>query len=405
MPQRLLSNWLESFLEFTENSESPRSYRLWAGIGAVSAALRRRVFMQRGHSTIYPNQYIILIGRSGRTRKGEPIMVAKSLCSAVGLSLLPEEITRESLSKTLGESVADFTSGSDTLFECAIAGFLEELAVFTGEQNRTFLASLTNWYDSRDDWGRKTKNKGADTVMGVCLTLVASSAPDWLPMILPNEAIGGGFTSRVMFIVEEEKGQILADPPPASIELRSKLLHDLEAMMAIVGEYTFADKAAKKFYDDWYVTGEKAIQAGKPVLDDTIFDGYVSRRATHLRKISMAVAASQRNELVITEADMHTALSWMEAAESKMPRAFGGIGRARYAGEVDQIMQMLRQRSPLPRSLIMSRLRRSIDSAGLDQVIKTLEQMRAIKCTLREDREMMLALPLTEISDQSTSSK
>ena len=398
MARRVLPDWIKSYMQFTENSESPVSFRLWSAVGCVAAALRRRVYMVRGHTKVYPNQYIIIGGKSGRTRKSEPVMVAQALAKAVGLNMLPEDITREALTRRLSQSVVTFSDGKRTLFECALAGFFEELSVFTGEQDRSFLATLTNWYDSRDDWGRETKNKGIDDAMGVCLTLVASTAPDWLPMILPKEAIGGGFTSRLLLVVEEEKGQILPEPPPPDEQLKKELIHDLEAIMTLVGEYTF-DEGARRAYNKWYQLSEEATQAGNPPLKDPIFDGYVSRRSTHLRKVAIALAASRRNNLVITEADLEEALGMLEDLEKKMPRAFVGIGTAKYVAEADQVLSIVKTFGRISRSELLRRLHRSVGLWELQVVTSLLDQMKVIRIeNVPLEREVYYEVPKKQIS-------
>lgn len=60
-PTRHRTDWLTSFLEFTENSEPPPTYRLWTALSVIAACLRRKVKLDLGMLTFYPNFYIILV--------------------------------------------------------------------------------------------------------------------------------------------------------------------------------------------------------------------------------------------------------------------------------------------------------------------------------------------------------
>ena len=56
MSKRKLSDWLDAFMEYTENSEPPILYRKWVGLSCIAAALMRKVYIEWGTAlTWYPN--------------------------------------------------------------------------------------------------------------------------------------------------------------------------------------------------------------------------------------------------------------------------------------------------------------------------------------------------------------
>lgn len=367
-------------MDYVVGSESPVSFHLWSGIGAISAALERKVFMQWGHSTIYPNNYIILTGPSGQTRKGEPIMIAKDFVKTLESPMVPEDTSMEKLIRSMRNASTTYKDPKtgEVLEQSAMSGFLEELAVLLGEQNTKFLAYLTNWYDSRDEWTRTTKHQGDDYLAGVCFNLVAATAPDWIPYMFTKEAIGGGFTSRCLFVVEPRKSKIVADPDeyPIDKKLREDLIHDLEHIHRITGEYHFEPRA-KRAYVDWYKDQEGAIARGHIEITDPYFAGYIARRATHAKKVGMALAASRSNNRVITLQDWDKTLALLGNIEKKMPRAFMGVGKPKYIEETDLVMQYLQARIgvDVPRSQILRDLRRFVDDYTLDAATKVLNGM------------------------------
>lgn len=382
MTKRRLNDWLSAYLKYTDSSESPVSYHLWSGVSVLSGALQRKVYLRWGHSTLYPNQYIILVGPSGRARKGDAIGIARAFMDTLKVPLIGEDNSQEAIILEMKNSITTFTDKSNgkLTFQCAVSCIVEELSVFTGEQNTQFLAYLTNWFDSRDRWKRTTKHQGTDEIMGMCFNMLAATAPDWIPYILPREAIGGGFTSRCIFIVEQGKSKIISNPnsihPPD--QLKRDLAFDLEVIHTLSGAITFDDKALK-LYEDWYVKEETKIEAGNPPIRDRLFSGYVSRRSTHLRKLAMVMSVSRGADLTIIEKDFNRALKMLEIAEKKMPLAFGGIGKARYAEETEAIMQFIAIKGTTTKSEILNQFYKMIDDYSLDIIMKVLSGMRVVR--------------------------
>lgn len=373
---------MASYLEYVEPaSESPVAFHLWAGLGVVASALQRKTWLRRGHSIIYPNNYIILLGTSGQTRKGEPIQIARTFAEYLDIPMVPEDTSMEKLIRTMRNSGTKFTVADtkEVLEQSPIAGFLEELSVLLGEQNTRFLAYLTNWYDSRGKFSRQTKHQGDDNIEGVCFNLVAATAPDWIPYMFTKEAIGGGFTSRCLFVVEQRKMKIIADPDqfPIDKKLEADLRHDLEHIHLLTGEYIWEPRA-RRMYNDWYEDTERRIGRGDIPISDPYFAGYLSRRGTHLWKICMALSASRSNSRTITIADWDKALSLLTNLEKKMPRAFTGVGKPRYIQETDMVIEYIKSRGEVTRGQILRDLHRFIDDYTLEAAIKVMYSMEMV---------------------------
>jgi len=390
MADRRLDDWLTAYLEYTDISESPVSYHTWAGISCIASALQRKVYIKWSHDDIYPNNYIILVGPSGRARKAQPLQIAQWFVRELNLTTVGEDNTAESIIRDIGSAeitVLDKTTGKWKQ-QSAVTCFVEEMAVFTGYQNQTLLAYLTSWYDSRYLWTRRTKNKGTDRIVGMCFNLLASTAPGWLPHILTPESVGGGFTSRCIFVVEEKKRKTVVNPnlDMPDEALKYDLVHDLEIIQTISGEYKF-DEAGLKMMCDWYEDTEARTEAGENLVGDGTLSGYIARRATHIKKLAMAMAASHSDELIVTKEDFDRALSIMLHAEIKMPLVFGGVGRARYAAETNDIQIYIRQKGTVKRSEILRAFYRDVDDASLETVMKVLTGMKVVKTLKRIPEE------------------
>jgi len=388
---RSLPDWVDGYIKFTKETEPPLSYHIWTGLSIITGALQRRVHFKWGHSKIYPNMYVVLIGPSGQTRKGEALNIGREFIDTLGIPTISQSIIREALVRALADNLSSFPDPDTGLMEwhCSATCISDELSVFLGQKHIKFLADLTDWYDSRDVWTYETKHQGTDRLMGVCLNLLGATAPDWLPSILPQEAVGGGWTSRTIFVVEEYKGKVVADPNIVGINkpLKENLEADLEQIHLLTGQIVFSDKALVA-YIEWYKRQEAGIKKGIFPVPDPRFAGYTARRATHIKKVCMALSASRGDDMIVTLEDFNRGVAILEATEKKMSRAFGGLGKARFADITNSVLNYIMARKKIRRSELLRRFRGDIDSWSLEQIERVLEQMKVIGITITDDGDI-----------------
>lgn len=381
---RELTDWLSTYIKYTENSEPPKSYHIWCGLSMLAAAVQRKIYMKWGYDNIYSNLYVVLVGPSGRCRKGTAMNMGKDILKDSGIPITSESVTCEALIRAMKNATTNFQDPDtgEIKFHCSLTCMSDELSVFLGQNDIKFIATLTDWYDSKDIWRYETKGAGKDEINGVCFNLLGATAADWFQSILPQEAIGGGFTSRIIFVVEEDKKQTVALPTltEEEIKMRGALTRDLEKISTLVGQVKF-NKDAFAAYDRWYTTEDRNMRAGKFPIADTRFAGYCDRRATHVRKISTLISLSRSDSFIITKADFDRSLSILQAAEMKMHRAFGGLGQAKYSDVTEKVLMFLMSMGVIKRSQLMKRFYRDMDTMTLEIVEKVLLQMKVVKIT------------------------
>lgn len=385
MTSRRLSDWLSGYIEYTHESEPPLSYHVWTGISLLAASLQRRIFLRWGYETIYPNMYIVLIGPSGKCRKGTAMSIGKDIIKDVGIKLTSESITREALIRAMKRAVVSYIDpdNNNVVFHCSLTAISPELSVFLGQNDVKFLADLTDWYDSLDKWTYETKGSGVDDITGICFNLLGATAPDWLQSILPEEAIGGGFTSRIIFIVEENKRKTIPEPVITDKlnMVRAALKEDLERIATLSGEFVMTDET-RALYSAWYQKQDDNTREGKPVISDPRFTGYCERRATHIRKLCMIFSASRGDDMVITASDFERAIDVLTTAEKKMPKVFGGLGTAQYAKVTEKMLNFFRDKKRVSRSELLVVFYRDLDMMMLETIEKTLAAMKVIRIVL-----------------------
>jgi hypothetical protein len=382
---RELQDWLTGYLKYTENSEPPTTYQTWCGLSLIAGALQRKVCLHWGFEEIYPNLYVVLVGPAGRARKGVALGIAKKMLLAVpGVCVAPEEASRQAIILAMKRAASNYEDPltGKIRTHCSLSAFSEELSVLLGHSNIELLSNLTDWYDSKDPWSYETIGRGQDTIDGVCFNLLGATAPEWIQSMLPPEAIGGGFTSRVIFIVEEKKGRSIPKHiiTPEEINLQAALSRDLERINQLHGQFYFSP-AGEDAYTSWYSEQDRLLNFGKQAVEDSRFASYCERRATHLRKVMMLLSASRGDSLTLDLEDFERALKFLLQAEIKMPWTFGGLGKARYGDATEKIIQFIQKVHTATRSSLLAKFYHDIDSVTLQEVERTMEEMKVVEIT------------------------
>lgn len=369
---RKVSDWLQGYLDYTDNSEPPELFRLWVAISAISSALQRKCFLPWGTLTFYPNMYIVLVAPSGKARKGTAIGPGMELIENLGIPMAAEAITREALIQTLGAaqtSTPDPTSG-DIHTHSSLTIISPELTVFLGYQNHQLMSDLTDWYDCRSKWTYRTKNMGTDDVLGVFVNLLGATTPDLIRTTLPLDAIGGGLTSRIIFVFEPRKGKTVAAPFLSQKEkiLGADLMHDLEQINLMSGKFQMT-QGALALWVEWYTENSEIN-----IFDDTRFDGYTERRPNHVMKLSMIISAARRDGLRIEKQDLKDAISLLERTEVKMPLVFAGVGRSATADLISELMADIGNNKEVTLKELTMRYYRDCDYRQLEGILQTIEK-------------------------------
>ena len=364
-------------------------YRLWTGISVIAACLRRKCILQWGTLDIYPNMYIVLVGPSGKCRKGTAMNQGMFFLREMGITLAAESITREALIRELKEAsdmqVDPITNSM--LNHASLTIYSQELTVFLGYNNQALMSDLTDWFDCRDTWTYRTKHMGTDVISGVWVNLIGATTPDLIKTTLPRDAIGGGLTSRMIFVFEPKKGRTVVSPflSEEAMNTQKLLVEDLQQICVMSGNMVVTDG----FIDRW-VPWYTACDVGPPPFNDPNFAGYFERRPTHLLKLCMIMSASRGNSMSITEHDFDRALELLEATEKKMPYAFSGYGKNPSSDIMETITRFIAKRGVVAYDELLRLYRNDVDKRGLDGILDTLMGFNAIKIEYAGNRQKLI---------------
>lgn len=375
MTERHVPDWIDGFLDYSENSEPPTSFKLWSAISIISAALQRKCRLDWGSLTFYPNMYVVLVAPSGKARKGTAMGYAFEFLDELSVKMAAESITREALIEELknASQAVQYTSG-DMQFHSSLTVIAPELTVFLGYNNHQLMSDLTDWYDCRNRWIYRTKHMGTDEINGVYVTLYGATTPELVRTALPLDAIGGGLTSRIIFVFEPKKGKIVPDPFQTDEELvlKRKLHIDLERISMLKGTFKVTRGFVEK-WTEWYMA-----QEDNPPFEDHRFSGYIERRPNHVMKLSMIVNASRTSEMIINKEDLERAIAILEFTERKMIHTFSGVGKSQNADVTTRVMQGIAVRKSISFAELQTMFYFDADQRTMQAIIDTLRSMKFI---------------------------
>jgi len=374
---RKLKDWIDAYMQYVDNTEPPDMYKEWVAISTIASVLQRKCYLDWGPMVFYPNMYVVLCGPSGKARKSTAIGPGMKMLRTLGIKLAAESVTREALIRELKNSNAtqvDPEDGSMHL-HASLTIVSPELTVFLGYNNSTLLSDLTDWYDCRDRWTYRTKNMGTDDIVGVWVNLIGATTPELLQTTMPRDAIGGGLTSRIIFVYEEKKGKIVPAPflTNEEVELKEWLISDLEKIGMLSGEF----KITKKFLDkwiEWYTA-----QEDNPPFKDLRFSGYIERRPNHILKLCIIVSASESDMKVITDKHLDRALDILKRTEKKMPYTFSGVGKMETADVMARVMATIATQGQMSFSSLLEIYYYDADQDTLQKILATLSAMKYCK--------------------------
>lgn len=388
----LKTSWLQSYLEYTKNQESPEIFHLWVGITLISGALRRRVWLDRSYFKLYPNIYTILVSPTGTCRKSTSVDLGIEFLRKVdGMQILSGKMTPEGFLRQLSETPMEQaeTKKKDALIREVLQQLTKakpnikedneskekkktESETTTNEKKntekgksgegdkktiyvrncisfvhsselRTLLGSasyseslatlLTDLYGCGSSQ-YITRTYGKVGIDNPYITFLGASNPEWLAKGFDEDSFGGGFMGRIIFIYQS-KGRRVSWPELTSeqVNIKGLLELDLQRISRLSGKFSVSRKAYD-FFKEWYENFQPDFS--------TRMAGYYERKHDHLLKLAMVLAISEGDELILRLQHLTLAMKLLDQAETVMPDAFAYVGATNEARISQHIIESVR---------------------------------------------------------------
>jgi hypothetical protein len=267
-----------------------------------------------------------------------------------GINFGPDVVTWQSLVTSFASCSESFAIGDVWYPMSAMTIESSEFGNLLNPHDREMVDLMVALWDGKQGtFIKETKMSGRDVIENPWINLLACTTPAWIAGNFPEYMIGGGFTSRCVFVYAEEKSKLVAYPhlhvPDDLAKTRQALINDLEHMsMTFTGEYHLSSGAiawGEKWYEEHY--------SKKPNnLDEDRFGGYLARKQTHIHKLAMVLAAARSDDQVISADDLSTANTMVSDLEPSMAMVFDKIGRTDVSVQAERFIAFIKKQGSVP---------------------------------------------------------
>lgn len=346
---RILKDWLPAFMDYTSGTEAPRLMHFWCGVSAIAGALRRKVWIDMKRFKWTPTFYIIFVAPPGIISKTTTMDMGMDLLKQVpGIKFGPDVVTWQALVGKFAEAGESFQYGEDWYPMSPLTLASGEFGNLINPQDRDMINFYITMWDGRSTFEKVTKHSGNDVIEAPWINMIGCTTPHWIADNMPSATVGGGFTSRCIFVYGDKKENFIAYPDEHVAKdydaQRAALIADLEHISVnLVGPFQLPEET-RAWGREWY---KKLWSHASSKQDSDHLDGYMARKQTHMHKLAMVLSASRSDSLIITVEDLILANTMLEEAEVHLENVFSRIGRSEDSLQAERFIGFIKRNSPV----------------------------------------------------------
>lgn len=384
MARRNFSDWLQAFMEWGSYGEAPLKILFWTGVSTVAGALRRRVWIDQKFFEWVPNFYIVIVAPPGIVTKTTTANIGMNLLREVpGIKFGPDVVTWQSLIQSLaqsGEGVLDPESPEVFHPMSAVTIAVDEFGTFFNPENSEMVDVLVSlWDGKRGVFHKSTKTAGSDRIENPWVNIIGCTTPEWIAGRFPQYLVGGGFTSRCVFLFADAKRQFVPyvdeAVPAGHDEMRKRLIADLEQISLMFGAYQISPEA-RDWGRAWY---ESHWKPGVHHMHAEQYAGYLARKQTHIHKLAMVLAAARSDDLVISLDVLKVAEQMVTAVEQDMPKVFARIGQNDLTRGAATIVSTVDRAGKITKADLFKMLFRTMSFRDFDAALTAAQQANHVE--------------------------
>jgi len=374
--ERAVKNpFLQLYLEYVEETETPRIMHIWTALSGVGACLGRRVYFPFGFNNIHANMFVLLVGPPGSRKSTALGIMQKRLRKTTGVRFAPEdtggqrqgliiaienkdEAISDTDKKTMQAAVKaanldvfnNFQLSIDPRDANVIFAVASEFGSFVGNNSIEMVTFLNKLYDgeSYDYKIRAAQHLLNDPLLSFIGGTTATNIQD----CLPKSAIGHGFTSRIILVYGNRKYKRVPRPPVPDSRLEQSVDGVFKNLFYKTDGEINESKQARDALDDFY--------EGSNDLNDSRFVYYLDRRQQHLIKLAINLTTA-RGSMRMERSDVEEADLILRYTETFMPEALGEYGLSPLATAKQHMVEFLgHAKGPVSENILWAVMQRDM---------------------------------------------
>jgi len=386
--RQIKDSLIDEYLRYTAGQESPELFHVWVMLVMIASVLERDVYLNRAYYKIFPNLYVILVAGTAKCHKSVSINMGVN-------GVLPElddppkvfaqKITNERLIQFLSNQAEVESDVVEDRVQFTASGLIAatELSTFLGRtaMDSGIITTLTDLYDSPDEWRYETKTAGTNVLQNTCINMIGASTGKWLRTAIPSEAVGGGFISRSIFVYQDQPKRLIPFPedeiPEDISTIRERIINDLNHINQLEGEMKLTPEA-KHWYTEWY---EKDAERTAQHHESNFF----TRWSESILKVAMLLSVSERDDLVITVPDFKKADLILEQVRASISPVIDTMTIEDSEMATQKVKGIIKRRGKIKHQTLVRYASKYVKVEGLKSIIETLEEAGIVQVTRHHD--------------------
>jgi len=378
-------SFIGRYMSAMDAQETPRGYDFWCALWCMSVALGRSLVVARPRAPVHLNMYAILAAQSGVTRKSSAVRFASSIVQDYIRLHAPWTfyVGGKTNADGLEIQLAQQTRNRDTADLCVC---VSELVTFMGKDLVTMQLPglMTDLYDCpayRPSPG--TVRSGTRDLKNVYVNFLSASTPSWLMRSVHADVVEGGFTSRCLFIVEEEPKRRTVWPEAEadiqSTESSGQLVSRLEALarrakdvVRVHGGIGISDGGLKRL-SNWY--------RSRPTHLDPYRSSFEAREDHHILRLA-ALLCINDDTWIIQNSHIKTAIQIIIYVKEAGAGLFAGSSSASRLGVgVERVRKYLIEGglAGVTQTDLLKGVRPSLNSAQLATLLIAMKELDLVQ--------------------------